>query len=288
MTIHRSRLYDSTVARLAIAPAALLAVACATADNYTDAREPRYAGRHAPAVERPVPASLRVVTFNIEYAKRMPPAIRGLREHADLRDADLVMLQEMDAAGVEAVAAALRLNYAYFPAARHPGTGRDVGNAVLTPWPIEEEWKVPLPHKSLILGQGRAAVGARVRIGARAVRAYSVHFGSPLGISGSQRRAQARALLADAGSGPDPVVIAGDLNSHGLGGAFVAAGFSWPTQKVGGTRGSFSFDHVFARGLGEGGTRAGVARDVEASDHRPVWARLPFAPSSSAGLRPSR
>ena len=209
----------------------------------------------------------------------MPPAIAALRDHPELREADLVMLQEMDAPSVEAVAAALRLNYAYFPASRHPGTGRDVGNAVLTPWPIEEEWKLPLPHRSLILGQGRAAVGARVRIGPRAVRVYSVHFGSPLGISGSQRRAQARALLADARSSPDPVVIAGDLNSHGLGGAFVAAGFRWPTKDVGGTRGSFSFDHVFARGLGEGETTAGVARDVEASDHRPVWTVLPFAPA---------
>ena len=228
-----------------------------------------------------MPAALRIVTFNIEYAKRMPPAIEALRGHPDLRDADLLMLQEMDGPSVEAVAAALSLNYAYFPASRHPGTGRDVGNAVLTPWPIEAEWKVPLPHKSRILSQARAAVGARVRIGAHTVRVYSVHFGSPLGISGSQRRWQARTLLDDAGSDGGPVVIAGDLNSHGLGGAFAAAGYRWPTEKVGGTRGSFSFDHVFARGLGAGKFQAGVARDVEASDHWPVWVLLPFATSSS-------
>jgi endonuclease/exonuclease/phosphatase family metal-dependent hydrolase len=209
----------------------------------------------------------------------MPPAIEALRGHPDLRAADLLMLQEMDAASVEAVAAALGLNYAYFPASRHPGTGRDVGNAVLTPWPIEAEWKVPLPYRSRILSQGRAAVGVRVRIGARTVRAYSVHFGSPLGISGSQRRGQARTLLDDAEKGGEPVVIAGDLNSHGLGGAFAAAGYQWPTDMVGGTRGRFSFDHVFARGLGPGKSRAGVARDVDASDHRPVWALLPFAPA---------
>jgi len=267
------------VIRFALAAAVCLGLGCAKAHNYAEPAEPRYTGRHAPLRERAAPASLRVVTFNIEYAKRMPPAIRALREHPALREADLLMLQEMDAPGVEAVAAALALNYAYFPASRHPGTGRDVGNAVLTPWPIEAEWKVPLPYPSRILSQARAAVGATVRIGTRAVRVYSVHFGSPLGISGSQRRGQARTLLADAGRGGEAVVIAGDLNSHGLGGAFAAAGFRWPTEKVGGTRGSFSFDHVFARGLGPGEAQAGVARDVEASDHRPVWAVLPFAPA---------
>ena len=255
-----------------------LGLGCATADNYMGGNEPRYSGRHARAQPRPVPAALRVVTFNIEYAKRMPPAIQALREHPALRDADLLLLQEMDAAGVEAVAAALGLNYAYFPASRHPGTGRDVGNAVLSPWPIEEDWKLLLPHASRILHQGRAAVGARVRIGGRAVRVYSVHFGSPFGISGEHRRAQAEVVLAHARQSADPVIIAGDLNNKGLGHAFVAAGFQWPTKNVGGTRGSFSFDHVFARGLGPGKAQAGVARDVDASDHRPVWALLAFAP----------
>jgi endonuclease/exonuclease/phosphatase family metal-dependent hydrolase len=268
------------MARLALAAAScLFGLGCATAHNYLGRNEPRYAGGHAPAQGRAMPSALRIVTFNIEYAKRMPPAIRALREHPALRDADLVLLQEMDAASVEAVAGAAGLNYVYYPGSRHPGTGRDLGNAVLTPWPIEEDWKVLLPHTSRILRQGRAAVGARVRIGGRAIRVYSVHFGSPLGISGGQRRAQAEAVLADAGQGADPVVIGGDLNSEGLGKAFVAEGFQWPTKHVGGSRGSYSFDHVFARGLGPGEARAGVARDVAASDHRPVWALLAFAPA---------
>jgi endonuclease/exonuclease/phosphatase (EEP) superfamily protein YafD len=39
--------------------------------------------------------------------------------------------------------------------------------------------------------------------------------------------------------------------------------------------GPFSYDHIFSRGLGTGGTEAGVAREVEdASDHRPVWVVL--------------
>jgi len=85
----------------------------------------------------------------------------------------------MDAPNVEAVARALGLNYVYFPAARHPETGRDFGNAVLSPWPIEEGWKLFLPHPSRLVGLVRAAACARVRIGRRAVRVYSVHLGRP-------------------------------------------------------------------------------------------------------------
>ena len=268
--------------RLGVVAACALAMGCATADNYPGAAEPRYAAANAPSDARPTPTLLRMVTFNIEYAKRMPPAIRALRDHPALRAADLLFLQEMDAASVAAVADALGLDYVYYPASHHPGTHRDVGNAVLTPWPIERDWKVVLPHQSRILHQGRAAVAARVRIGTRVVRVYSVHFGSPLGVSGAQRRAQAEVVLADARQSAEPVVIAGDLNSHGLGRTFVAAGFAWPTEKVGGSRGSLSFDHVFTRGLVGGQSWAGVARDVEASDHRAVWAVVPFTPGSPA------
>ena len=53
-------------------------------------------------------------------------------------------------------------------------------------------------------------------------------------------------------------------------------------KDVGASVRGFSFDHVFARGLGAGRWRAGVAADVkDASDHRPVWAVLASASLSS-------
>jgi endonuclease/exonuclease/phosphatase family metal-dependent hydrolase len=254
---------------------------CATAHNYLDPEGPRYERNGVPRPDRPVPSSLRVVTFNIEYARRMDRAVPALRDHAALRGADLVLLQEMDLSGVEAVAA-LGLNYAYFPSSRHPKTGRDFGVAVLSPWPIEKAWKVPLPHRTRLVGLARAAVAARVRIGDRTVRVYSLHLGSPFGLGPGARRDQAAAVLADAKDSPDPVVIGGDTNSRGVGRTFVAAGYVWPTEKIGGTRGRFSFDHVFARGLARSAAGAGVARDVVASDHRPVWAVLAFEPPPDA------
>ena len=188
------------IAALLIASIAL--AACRTGRSYTDPNGPRYSGQSSDRIDVPATTdTLRLVSFNIEYAKRMQPAIRALTEHPELRGADIVLLQEMDAAGVEAAASALGLNYVYFPSSRHPKTGRDLGNAGLSPWPIGQGWKVLLPHRSRIVHQARAAVAARVRIGEHAVRVYSLHLGSPFGASGGQRRDQA----APKSSQPVPV-----------------------------------------------------------------------------------
>jgi endonuclease/exonuclease/phosphatase family metal-dependent hydrolase len=216
------------------------------------------------------------VTFNIEYAKRIDAALAALRSHPDLRGADVLALQEMDAPGVERIARELGLNYVYYPASLHPGTRRDVGNAILSPWPLDDDRKLLLPHRSRVLGQGRAAVTARVLVAGRPIRVYSVHLGSPLGTSGGNRRQQAEVILADARAFAEPVLVAGDFNSSSVGRLFEGEGFVWPTKGKGATTRRFSFDHVLARGLVPRAVAgAGVAREVrDASDHRPVWAVL--------------
>jgi endonuclease/exonuclease/phosphatase family metal-dependent hydrolase len=110
--------------------------------------------------------------------------------------------------------------------------------------------------------------------------AYSVHFGSPWGMGPGGRKDQAETVLQDAQPRPEPVVIAGDFNSKGVSQVFEAAGFSWPTRDIGHTAGPFSFDQVLARGLAPvGEPAAGVVHEAkQASDHRPVWALLAFAP----------
>ncbi len=270
--------------RVALAAAlALLAGGCGTAHNYLDPRGPGFAGQHAgppPAVD-PQPG-LRVVSFNVEHARRIPQAIAILRTHAPLREADALALQEMDLPGTQAIAQALGLNYAYYPASRGPGDERDMGEAVLSPWPIEASWKVRLPRLTRGLQRSRSAVAARILVEGRALTVYSVHFGSPWGMGGGGRREQAQAVLSDARGRSGPVVIAGDFNSKSVSRVFEQAGFTWATREIGRTAGPFSFDHVVARGLAPSGTpAAGVVREArEASDHRPVWAA--FAPLSGA------
>lgn len=251
---------------------ALASCACATATNYLEPDGPRFEASFGQV--QGSGRALRVVTFNIENGRRIEQAIAGLRDHEQLRGADLLLLQEMDAAGVEAIARALLLNSVYFPASNLKG--HDLGNAVLSPWPIEASWKVVLPHRTRLVKKSRCAAAARVRIGDRAVLVYSVHLGSPLGLSGGRRREQAEAVLADAArSREERIVVAGDFNSSSVVEVFERAGYAWLTKRVGKTVGLFSFDHVLTRGLPPAEARAGVAREVrDASDHRPVWATL--------------
>ena len=259
---------------------AVAAAACQTAKPYLDPQGPVYVGSFADT-RPPAPPSIRIVTFNVEYALRVERALVALRENPHLRDADIVALQEMDEPGTVAIARGLGLDYAYCPASVHPKLQRDVGNAILSRWPISDVVKVALPHKSRILGQSRVAVSAVVTVAGRRLRVYALHLGSPFGASPGQRRDQIDVVLRHAEESPDPVVIAGDFNSKGLGERLVARGYAWPTRGVGPSTHGQSFDHVFVRGVPDVTMRAGVAREVtDASDHRPIWVEIAASPSS--------
>jgi endonuclease/exonuclease/phosphatase family metal-dependent hydrolase len=260
------------VLRLGSALLAALAAGCAASQNYLAPDGPRLLGAYAgKPVDEP---ALRIVTFNVEYGRRVDAAIEGLRSHPSLRGADVLLLQEMDGPGVDRIAKGLGMNFVYFPASREPKGQTDRGNAILSPWLIEEPRKILLPHPSRIIHRGRVAVTALVTIEGRPVRVYCVHLGSPIGIGGGKRRAQAEVVLADAERSSGPTIIAGDFNSHGLGKVLVERGYVWATRSVGKTVRFFSFDHVFLKGF-SGQVTAGVAREVDnASDHRPVWTTL--------------
>ena len=219
-----------------------------------------------------------MVTLNVERGEKVAEAAEVLRGHPALRGADVLLLQEMQAPGVEEIARALSLNYVYYPSSHHTKQDRDIGNAVLSPWPIEDRWKIVLPHLSRLSRHARSAVVARVRVGDRAVRVYGLHIGTAFNLSGRQRREQIAAVVEDARDSPDPVVIGGDFNGKGLAGWLAGQGFDWPTREVGKTTTllSFSFDHVLVRGLAPvGDPGAGVVRDIRAiSDHYPVWVTL--------------
>lgn len=255
-------------------PAALLLGSCGHYVNYPSPSGPRYEGSFA---ARPDPDSvLRIVTFNIEYARQIDRAIGLLREDEHLRDADLLFLQEMDDSGTERIAAALGMHYLYFPATVHPKSGRDFGNAVLSRWPIRDARKLVLPHLARIAHSQRIATACTVDIGGQPVRLYSVHAALPLSVSGKGRRDQMQAIVDDARDAPAGVIVAGDLNSHGLGECFTAAGFDWPSRRIGSTEHWFDVDQIFTKGFRLAGPdQIGVVRDNRrASDHRPAWAVL--------------
>jgi endonuclease/exonuclease/phosphatase family metal-dependent hydrolase len=261
--------------RLPVPAAALLlagaAASCAPALNYWEPDRPRYAGRHAAPDDDP---AFRVVTFNVKFAREVDRAARLLREHPELRGADLVALQEMDAEGTERIARALAMDYVYYPAIRHPGTDRDFGNAILSRWPLTDDRKLVLPHHSRFRDMQRIAVSATASTPFGPVRVYSVHLETPGGIAGVNRQRQAAAVIRDAAPYPR-VIVAGDMNSRAVGEVFAWYGFRWVTRDLGSTISVFAWDHVFVRGLSVAGQSAGIVRDnLGASDHLPVWAVL--------------
>ncbi len=260
--------------------------ACEPAHNYTDPAGPRYAGPGvAPAlVEDQDDHLLRIVTFNIRYARQVDKAIGVFQADRHLQNADIVALQEMDAPGVERMAQALGLSYVYYPAAVHRTGKKDFGNALLVRGVIEEDRKVVLPHTSRIRRMQRVAVAATIRLpGGLRLRVYTVHLEAPGDLWPSQRDDQVKAILDHASGFLGPVVMAGDFNNRDrVGQLFEDAGYVWVSEKLERTISLFGWDHVFARGLPAGPWRSGVGSHGGASDHHPVWAELTLLPRRAA------
>jgi endonuclease/exonuclease/phosphatase family metal-dependent hydrolase len=256
--------------------ALVLVAGCRTGLDYPGATGPRYAGvpPGAAATEgRPQPDTLRIVSFNIEFARRIDGAIALLTSDPALRGADVILLQEMDAAGTQRVAQALGTWYVYYPAIFHRRTRRDFGNAVLSRWPIVDDAKLVLPHASRYARTHRIATAATVHVGASRVRVYSTHLGTVADIGSGRRGDQLRAILADAADHP-LVIIGGDLNDATIGLVAQEAGYAWPTRDGPRTTRFGRWDHVFLKGLASPDTAAaGTVVDArQVSDHRPVWA----------------
>ena len=262
---------------VSVLAAGLLSACSAARYNYPDPMGPRYAGA-APSVPLGVD-TLKVVAFNVAFAEHVDLAIALIRRTAVLRDPDVLLLQEMDEIGTQAFADALGLGYVYYPSTRHPLTGRDFGNAILSRYPISDDRKIVLPHLARTNRTLRTAVGATIQLGGRRLRIYSLHLGTMLDNGPRARREQLAAVLADAETYP-LVVIGGDFNSGSVPEIALPLGFAWPTRHLGRTRAFWDMDHVLLKGLAVPAESAvGLVHNVHgASDHKPVWARVVLPP----------
>jgi hypothetical protein len=117
---------------------------CALAHNYADAAGPIYLHTEpASPVARP---DLHVLTYNIKFGQQLDRAVDLLTWRDGIERPDVLVLQELDAPGVERLARALGMNSVYVPAAIHPASPRDFGVAILSPWPLRDARKILLPH----------------------------------------------------------------------------------------------------------------------------------------------
>jgi len=269
------------MARFIVACLAVGAVSCAHQGiNYPSTPGPCIAG--APTAE-PVARggdTIKVVTWNIKWGIEAQAAAEMLATHPALRDADIVILQEMYEGAVELVAARLGAGYVYYAATLHPRLKRHVGNAILTRWPLSDDRKVVLPRDARFIGTGRAAVVGTVTVRGRPIRVYGVHFATGLAVGENGIRDQLRAVMRNADSTRSPVLIAGDFNSTRAGGLLLEQGYAWHTRRVGPTAGPLALDHIFTRGLAVAAANAGTVRAKDLpSDHQPVWAVFDLVPN---------
>jgi len=247
--------------------------------NYTDSDGPLYRGQHATSAARP-PDELLAVSYNLHFGDALDAARRAFEARDPLPAPDFLLLQEVDAAGTESLAAALNYDYVYFPASVAPD-GDDFGNAILSRWPLSDAHKLILPGVHPLSGQQRTATRATARVGGREVLLYSTHIEiatAPVAL----RAAQMAAIATDVPADATAVLIGGDFNvvtgrgaralarlyaDHDLDHASQTAG---PTLTRLGVRAPA--DHLFTRGFEV--SSAGAAGDMTASDHLPVWTRV--------------
>ncbi len=264
-----------TVRSLLGAAVLLVGLGCRPGINYADPVSPRYAGS-AKAIDNPARHdTLRIVSFNIEYAREVVRAAHILKTAAALRDADVILLQEMTAPATKVLADSLRMRYVYYPAIYNRIMQRDIGNAILSRWPIAQDSKLILPMRSRYARTQRIATAATIKVRGESIRVYSTHFGTPADLGWHGRVEQLRAILYDAAS-HRVVVIGGDMNSKDIGRIARDAGYLWPTDTIPRSNDFGRLDHFFVRGLvlprADGVGTYRVRRSV--SDHNPIWIRL--------------
>ena len=250
-------------------------LACRPGINYADPVSPRYAGS-ARIVRAPLEHdTLRIVSFNIEYARETRRAAQLLSTVGSLRDADIILLQEMTAPTTRFLADSLNMRYVYYPAIYNRIMQRDIGNAILSRWPIDQDSKLILPGRSRYAKTQRIATAATIRVKDRSIRVYSTHFGTPADLGWKGRVAQLQGILKDAAAYP-LVIIGGDMNSKDIGRIARDAGYAWPTDTIPRSNAFGRFDHFFVRGLVMSSI-AGVGTHripPTISDHNPIWIRL--------------
>jgi endonuclease/exonuclease/phosphatase family metal-dependent hydrolase len=191
-----------------------------------------------------------------------------------LHGADVLALQEADEAAVERLASH-GFGFAYYASARHPGSGRNFGPAVLSRWPILDHAKVVLPGSATGRALLRIAVRTTLEVHGFRLRCYNVHFSTLWEMNPRGQDAQATAVVEDAASSPEPVLVIGDLNRRGVARVFERAGYQWLTRDIGSTHYVWSFDHIFARGMAPARVQAGVlASGLEGSDHKAVFTEV--------------
>ena len=247
--------------------------------NYEEPDSPKFVGLYA-AANVQFSGEITAVSYNINFAEFIDEAIEDM---SSIPQPDVIMLQEMDEEGTDRIAQVMEMDYVYYPATVHK-LNKNFGNAVLTRWPIIRTQKLILPRRHPANQQMRIATKARVDVGGTAVCIYCVHTEVYL-TTRQYRRDQIQALTGDFIHAGEQVIVGGDFNTvrrtsiRRLTDYFGAMGFIRASKGVGPTVKKMrvspsAADHIFTKGMRV--VNAGRQKEINGSDHFPIWVQLTF------------
>jgi endonuclease/exonuclease/phosphatase family metal-dependent hydrolase len=266
-------------------------MSCAPVKNFLDPAGPVYTGGYANSPSE-FSDTIKVVSYNIKLGQKLEQAIEEFSQLDELRNADIILLQEMDTEGVKILAERLKYNYVYYPASVHTKHHKEFGNAILSKWPIKDHKKIVLPHENPFRKQKRIAAVATVHIGEYEILAYSVHT-EIFWLKNPERIEQIEYIAESVPQKSKYVIVGGDFNTEfprnvrNIEKVFDEAGFTRVSRGIGSTAMgdplgliTFEMDHVFTKGLTV--VENGKLEEAEASDHLPIWLMLKFAEADTS------
>lgn len=239
--------------------------------------------------------NLKIITFNVHFGKNIKAIANAFIRNKNLRDADIIFLQEIEHHKIEGLsraerlAAALGLKHAYVPAREIKAKGTH-GLAILSRYDLANVKVIALPkHALLARSRPRIAMTATADVRGTRVMLANVHLDTT--INSAERIAQVKVLIDELKKGrTQKIILGGDLNMlpfyfyrslplfyrnqrKRLHEYFAKEGFSNHNESGGYTlkRGfvRFELDAIYARNIRT--IRCGVERSVRVSDHKPVW-----------------
>lgn len=245
--------------------------------NYEDPDGPKFEAQYA-AESPPFSGLLTAVSYNINFGEFIDEALVDL---SHIPQPDVVLLQEMDETGTDRMAHEMAMNYVYYPASIHKYEN-NFGNAILSRWPIVRTQKLILPRRHPANHQMRLAAKAKLDVGGTAVCVYCVHTEVYL-TSRQYRREQIEAITNDINNAGSHVIVGGDFNTvrrtsiRRLSEQFAQMGFIRASKGVGPTVKKLRIspsaaDHIFTRGMSV--VQAGREKEINGSDHYPIWVQL--------------
>jgi endonuclease/exonuclease/phosphatase family metal-dependent hydrolase len=241
------------------------------------------------------PSEIKIVSYNIRWRSGddLKRLTKLLNDDLEVGGATILGLQEVDRRKkrsgncntAKTIADDLGLYYAWAaPPAAKPDDEEETGVALLSIYPLSDVHRIVLPHAGPN-GRHRVALGATVEIDKRPWRVYTAH--AETRITFGKKLEQFKAVLDDLARYPShmPAIIMGDFNTWEptAGGRvsklFSNAGLKTPFggEKTFRRRVLFlpielRLDWVWLRGLEA--ASFGIDREVEISDHYPLWTNL--------------